>query len=195
MFTCAWVTSWVVRWQSGSSVWVSWFYQWVLPHLATGHSGWLDVWTNCCDPRWACVLTGLSVRGQLYIKRVKDVFVFFKKTISSTKYTWTSGKIFSSNCKPGVNLIITILIFGRQTNEQEDHWWWGMEYLVNWITMGLGSSGGGHIHTHTDKSRDNTMLNLSFVIPACSQSCWFFFKLFVTLIWKNKSIHCRLQLL
>lgn len=65
-------------WEGGGAVWVGWFYQWVLPHLATGHGGRLDVRADRRHPRRPSVLTGLSLRGQLYMERHKEVFLFLK---------------------------------------------------------------------------------------------------------------------
>lgn len=70
LLTCAGLALWVLGWKSGSSVWVGWFYKRVVPHWASGHGGWLDVWADRCHARRTWLLSSLAIRGQLYSDRI-----------------------------------------------------------------------------------------------------------------------------
>lgn len=59
-------------WKGGGAVWVSWFYQRVVPHLAPGHGGRLNVWADRRHTRRTCMLSGLAIRGQLFSEREEE---------------------------------------------------------------------------------------------------------------------------
>lgn len=69
-------------WKGGGAVWVSWFYQWVVPHWAPGHGGRLDVWANRRHTRRTCMLSSLAIRGQLYSEREEETK---KEAVSEAK--------------------------------------------------------------------------------------------------------------